>query len=71
MIRVVVGYSKPRELRYQSSGDGGVDELVNNLFDNEVQYALVRIPILDGLFNFFGSLEDTMMHDLLQKLADG
>jgi hypothetical protein len=30
------------------SGDGGVEELLDNLANDEVQYCLVRIPIVRG-----------------------
>lgn len=46
MIRLVVGYKDSTTLELQASGSGGVEDLVNHLKDTEVQFALLRLPIV-------------------------
>jgi len=41
----VVGYKDSSTLELQASGLGGVAELVSQLKDTEVQFALLRMPI--------------------------
>ncbi|ELR17747.1 RhoGAP domain containing protein [Acanthamoeba castellanii str. Neff] len=43
---LVVGYKDSATLELQGSGVGGVDELVRHLKDTEVQFALLRLPII-------------------------
>jgi hypothetical protein len=44
--RLVVGYKDSSTLELQGSGVGGVSELVSHLKDTEVQFALLRLPIV-------------------------
>jgi len=47
---VVIGYKEKNVLARVGDGDGGVDELVEYLANDEVQYCLLRIPISkDGI----------------------
>ncbi len=41
-----MGYKDSATLELQGSGVGGVDELVRHLKDTEVQFALLRLPII-------------------------
>lgn len=40
---MVVGYKEFDTLYFQKSGTGTVDELVSNLAEDQIQYALIRI----------------------------
>eukprot|EP01120_Amphizonella_sp_Union-15-10_P013778 TRINITY_DN6494_c0_g1_i1.p1 TRINITY_DN6494_c0_g1~~TRINITY_DN6494_c0_g1_i1.p1 ORF type:complete len:697 (+),score=150.03 TRINITY_DN6494_c0_g1_i1:79-2169(+) len=42
---IIIGYSKEEEITLQAHGFGGVSELVANLDDKQVQYAIIRIPL--------------------------
>eukprot|EP01122_Echinamoeba_exundans_P004101 TRINITY_DN14115_c0_g1_i1.p1 TRINITY_DN14115_c0_g1~~TRINITY_DN14115_c0_g1_i1.p1 ORF type:complete len:152 (+),score=32.36 TRINITY_DN14115_c0_g1_i1:29-457(+) len=56
---VVAGYKSATSFGLQSSGTGGVTELLANLKDDQVQWALVRIPdSKDGL----ETVRDVMIH---------
>lgn len=40
---VLVGYKDDKNIIFQKSGMGGVEELAQHLRDNEMQYAMVRV----------------------------
>ena len=39
----MLGYSNPTTIVLQGKGSGGVDEMVQHIKQNEVQYCLVRL----------------------------
>lgn len=41
---LIVGYQSNNTLEFQKSGRGGVEELVQQLHDDQVQYAVIRVP---------------------------
>jgi hypothetical protein len=44
---IVLGYHKPNEIELQAKGRGSVDELLAHLYDDQIQYCLIRLSVPD------------------------
>lgn len=55
-------------LTYQNSGSGSVDELIRYLYDDQVQYILLRLPIVDKEDGIVQKTRDIFIHWLGDKV---